>query len=192
MSAVLLPDSQAGRARAETATSRDRSGACTRSRAHSRAHTRTRSCISERRTQSVHGTEPVCTPTCIYKCANPPVRTASSTRAAEYTSPTRARISVHICTLLCTHTHSPRVSLHMPETRTNLDRDLQGVTREYPGTQARVHTDPPAQAGAHTRVHTTRTRTHGASRAHSFPQGTRLVSPPPPPQSRGWRDGGGG
>lgn len=37
-----LPDSQAGRAQTEAAISRDIGGACTRSRAHGRAHTHTR------------------------------------------------------------------------------------------------------------------------------------------------------
>lgn len=155
VSAVLLPDSQAGRARAVTAISRDRHGACTRSRAHSRAHTGT---------SSMHEKEP---DTCLHanmyiQMCKPTVRNASSTHAAQYTSPTRAHISVHIGTLVHAHEQSTRLPPHACNTH-NLGSGSPRYAGAYPDKQARVHTDPLAQAGAHTSVHSTRTRTRTQS-----------------------------
>lgn len=119
------------------------------------------------------------------------MRTVSSTYAAEYTSPTWARISVHVCTLLCTHTHSPRVPLHTRATCTNLSRETRGGHKSIPwdpskGTHKSAGTGGRAHACAH----------HAHAHAWSLPRAqlparhpSRL--PSPSAAEPGWRGGGG-
>lgn len=154
-------------------------------RAHAHVHavgnTPVHACAHESRKHSVHRKETqtlVRTPTRIYKCANRPVRKAPSTHVGVYTSPTRTRTPVHVCT------RRARTGTVHASPSTCVRHALTGLgtptgSHEYTPVrkQKGMHTDSLAQTGAHTRVHTARTRTHRASRAHSFPQGTRLPSP---------------
>lgn len=130
---------------------------------------------------------PICTPTCIYKCANPPVRNASSTHAAQYTSPTRAHISVHIGTLLCTHTRSPRVCLHMPVTLTVLGQDPQGM-HEHILVNKQGYTQTLLHRRARTRVCTPRARARTEPPARTASR--KALASSPIPLHR--RAGGGG
>lgn len=74
----------------------------------------------------------------------------------------------------CTHTRAAQRRTQVA--RTHLGRE-PGLSQDRSLEHTPGSTSPAVQAGAHTRVQTTRTRTHPASRAHSFPQGTRLPSP---------------
>lgn len=181
--APASPKPPGRRAPAKAAASHDTGGASTRSRAHSlkHAHPYIQECVNAlgctgQRHRHLFA----------HRLAYRNVQTTRAHRPLHpcrvCTSPTRTRIPMLVCTgHACTG--GPHVFLHARATRTHLGQDPHGVTRAYPGTHARVHTDLLTQAGAHTRVHTTRTRTQKPpARTASRKE---LASPPPPPQSRG-------
>lgn len=73
---------------------------------------------------------------------------------------THSRVRMHTAV----HAHAQSMCFHKRATRTYLDQE----SHEHIQVHARMHTDPPTQAGAHTRVHTPRTRTQFPAR-HSLP-----------------------
>ena len=148
---------------------------------HAAGNTAVHACAHESRIHSMHRKETqtlVCTPTRIYKCDKPtrardalhPCRRVHVTHAGTHSS---ARMDT-ACTYITVHASpSTRVQHALTGVGTPTGSHEHTLVHKQKG----MHTNPPAQAGAHTCVHTTRTRTHRTSRAQSFPQGTRLPSP---------------
>ena len=162
---------------------RDRHGACTRSRAHSKAHTGTR---------SVHGKEPdtslhanmytqMCRPTRA-QCALHPCSTAHVTHTGTHLRAQR-RTAVHA------HAQSTRLPPLACDTH-SLGSDPQG-THEHALVNRQGHTQTLLHRRARTHVCTPRARARTEPPACTASR-KALASPPLPLHRRaGWRGGGG-
>lgn len=120
---------------------------------------------------------------------SPPVRRTPSTHAGVYTSPTRARIPVHVWTRRARTSQSMRLLPHACSTHSRESGHPQGHTSIPWYISKRVCTQTRRHRRARTRVFTPRARARTEPPARKASR-KALASPPPPPQRP--RVGGGG